>query len=222
MTNTPRLLSVNVARPRLIQWQGATLSTGIFKEPVQGRVRLRALNLDGDKQADLSVHGGRDKAVYVYPSEHYEYWRRELGVSELSWGAFGENFTSEGLLEDEVKVGDRFRIGTAVVMVTQPRVPCFKLAARFQREDIIARFLHSDRSGFYLSVMEEGEVGENDGIEAISQESASLTIRVIHQLYRHATRDRDLLRKAAAISELPEGWRRRFAIAAEEAATHSS
>ena len=222
MTNTPRLLSVNVARPRLIQWQGATISTGIFKQPVRGRVRLRTVNLDGDKQADLSVHGGRDKAVYVYPSEHYEYWRRELGVSELSWGAFGENFTSEGLLEDEVQVGDRFRIGTAVVMVTQPRVPCFKLAARFQREDIIARFLHSDRSGFYLSVIEEGEVGGNDRIEAIPYESTSLTIRVIHQLYRHATRDRDLLRQAAAIAMLPEGWRRRFAIAAEEAAGHSS
>ena len=153
-----KLISLNVARPHLTVYKGATINTGIFKKPVSGRIALRTLNLDGDQQADLSVHGGPNKAVYAYPSEHYEYWRQELPEMDLPWGTFGENFTTEGLGEDELHIGDRFRIGSAVVMVRQPRMPCYKLAAKFQRDDMIERFLRSGRSGFYFSVEQEGEV----------------------------------------------------------------
>ena len=132
------------------------MKTGIFKTPINGRVRVRTLNLEGDRQADLSVHGGPDKAIYAYPSEHYDYWRGEFPDMELHWGMFGENLTTSGLLEGAVNVGDQFRIGSAITMVTQPRVPCYKLAAKFGREDIVKRFLASGRSGFYLKVMQEG------------------------------------------------------------------
>src|SRR5258708_8314180 len=157
-------------------YKGVTINTGIFKKAVAGRIALRTLNLDGDGQADLSVHGGRYKAVYGYPSEHSGYWRQELPEVDLPWGAFGENFTTEGLVEDELHVGDRFRIGSAVVMVRQPRMPCYKLAAKLQRDDMIERFLRSGRSGFYFSVEQEGEVGEGDSFELISQEGEGVTI----------------------------------------------
>ena len=160
------LISLNVGRPRLMLYKGATINTGIFKDPVTGRVALRTLNLDGDRQADLSVHGGPYKAVYGYPAEHYEYWRHELPDEELRWGAFGENFTTVGLTEDDLHVGDRFRIGSAFLMVRQPRMPCYKLAAKFQRDDMIERFLRAGRSGFYFSVEHEGEVGAGDSIRA--------------------------------------------------------
>ena len=136
-----RIRSVNVALPRLVAWKGQTFTTGIFKEPIQGPVMMRTLDLDGDRQADLSVHGGPYKAVYAYPVEHYSFWRTELPEIDLKWGAFGENLTTEGLDESSTHIGDRFRIGAATVMVTQPRVPCFKLAAKFQRDDILKRFL---------------------------------------------------------------------------------
>ena len=148
-----KIISVNVGLPRLVLRNDEPVSTGIFKEPVAGRVMMRTLNLDGDRQADLSVHGGPEKAVYVYPSEHYEFWKRELPEMELPWGMFGENLTTTGLFETEVNIGDKFRVGTAEVMVTQPRMPCYKLGIRFGRVDIIKRFLISERSGFYLSVL---------------------------------------------------------------------
>ena len=138
-----KLLSVNVGLPRLLAWKGNTFKTGIFKKPVSGHVMVRATNLDGDRQTDLSVHGGPNKAVYGYPSEHYEYWRAELPGQPFDWGAFGENFTTEGLLETDVCIGDHYRAGPAVIAVTTPRLPCFKLAAKFQRDDMIERFLHS-------------------------------------------------------------------------------
>jgi MOSC domain-containing protein YiiM len=147
-----KLLSVNVGLPREVSWKGKTVMTGIFKEPVQGRVMVRSLNLDGDGQADLTVHGGVDKAVYAYPVEHYDYWRQELPDTDLPWGMFGENLTIEGVLEQGVNIGDRFRMGTAAVMVTQPRMPCYKLGIKFGRTDIVKRFLDSQRSGFYFSV----------------------------------------------------------------------
>src|SRR5262245_49701380 len=162
-----KLISVNVAQPREILIHDKFVSTGIFKQPVVGPVRVRTLNLDGDRQADLRVHGGRDKAVYVYPSEHYEFWQRELGENSLSWGAFGENLTVEGLFEDKVCVGDEIGIGTAVFQVTQPCQPCFKLAAKFQREDIIKRFLDSRRTGFYLRVLQEGSLQAGDSIQIL-------------------------------------------------------
>ena len=154
-----KLISVNVGLPRLFSWQGQTFKTGIFKKSVSARVMLRRTNLDGDRQADLSVHGGPDKAVYAYPSEHYEFWKEELPGHAFAWGALGENFTTEGLLETKVSSGDRYRVGSAVVKVTTPRLPCFKLAAKFQPDEIIDPFIRSGYCGFYFSVVEEGEVG---------------------------------------------------------------
>src|SRR5262245_25306653 len=148
-----RVVSVNVGLPREVEWKGRVVTTGIFKTPVAARVALRALNLEGDRQADLTVHGGADKAVYAYPSEHYPFWRRELPGLDLPCGAFGENLTTEGLDEAEVRIGDRFRVGTAEVRVTQPRIPCYKLGIRLGRDDIVERFLWSGRSGFYLAVL---------------------------------------------------------------------
>ena len=167
MTAAARVLSVNVALGRGVPWQGSVVRTGIFKEPVPGRVRVRALGLEGDEQADLRVHGGPLKAVYAYPSEHYTFWRDELPGVELPWGAFGENLTVSGLSEADVHVGDRFRIGSAVLAATKPRFPCFKLGIRFGREDILDRFLASGRTGFYLQVLQEGELGADDAIEVL-------------------------------------------------------
>jgi len=205
-----KLVSLNVARPRLTVYKGATISTGIFKKPVTGRLALRTLNLDGDQQADLSVHGGFYKAVYAYPSEHYDYWRRELPDADLLWGAFGENFTTEGLSENELHVGDRFRVGSSIVTVRQPRMPCYKLAARFQRDDMIERFLRSGRSGLYFSVEQEGEVGEGDSFELISQDRQGITIEEMNRLFYREKYDRKLLQKAIATGALPEDWREYF------------
>lgn len=165
-----KILSVNVGLPRLVEYHGEPVATGIYKESVFGRVAVNEFNLEGDAQADLRVHGGYHKAVYVYPSEHYEFWRGELPEMDLPFGMFGENLTTEGLLENDVNVGDRFRIGTAEFVVTQPRVPCFKLGIKFGRSDIIRRFAKSGRSGFYLSIEKTGELGAADEIEFISRE----------------------------------------------------
>jgi MOSC domain-containing protein YiiM len=205
-----KVISLNVARPRLTIYKGASINTGIFKKPVSGRIALRTLNLDGDQQADLSVHGGPFKAVYAYPSEHYGFWRQELPAMELPWGTFGENFTTEGLSEDDLHVGDRFRIGSAVLMVRQPRMPCYKLAARFQRDDMIERFLVSERSGFYFSVEQEGEVSVGDSFELISQNRDGITIVEMNRLFVHERYNRALLQKAIATAALPESWRDYF------------
>lgn len=159
-----RLLSVNGGLPRDVESRGRIVQTSIWKSPREGRVRVNRLNVEGDQQSDLSVHGGIDKAVYVYPSEHYELWRRELPGMDIPWGAFGENFTIEGLLESDVRIGDRLTIGSAQFEVTQPRLPCYKLGIRFGRDDMIKRFLLSGRSGFYLAVLREGEIGAGDAI----------------------------------------------------------
>ena len=202
-----RLVSVNIGHPREVIYKGKTVTTGIFKEPVAGRIRLRTLNLDGDRQADLSVHGGLSKAAYAYPIEHYEYWREQLPGVDLPWGMFGENFTTEGLREDSVNIGDRFRIGSAEVMVTEPRLPCYKLAAKFGRDDIIKRFLHSGRTGFYFAVMQEGEVGTGDGIELVSRDEHSVTVADITRLYVREKDDVGTLRRAVQVTALPESWR---------------
>jgi MOSC domain-containing protein YiiM len=191
-------------------YKGATINTGIYKKPVTGRLALRRLNLDGDQQADLSVHGGPYKAVYAYPSEHYADWRRELPDVDLPWGMFGENFTTEGLREDQLHVGDRLRIGSSIVMVRQPRMPCYKLAAKFQRDDMIERFLHSGRSGLYFSVEQEGEVGEGDSFELISQVGQGITIAEMNRLFFPEKYNRNLLEKAIATAALPEDWREYF------------
>jgi MOSC domain-containing protein YiiM len=171
-----RVLSVQVGRPRDLDVGGEIVVTSIFKDPVKGAVRVKHLNLEGDEQSDLTVHGGVNKAVYAYPSEHYPRWREELPDADLEWGAFGENLTVVGLLEETTYIGDRLRIGTAELVVTQPRMPCFKLALKFGREDMIKRFLKSGRSGFYLRVATEGEVRMGDEIALISRESGARSV----------------------------------------------
>jgi MOSC domain-containing protein YiiM len=211
-----KVVSVNAGLPRLLAWGGETFKTGIFKSPVQGRVMLRATNLDGDRQADLSVHGGPNKVVYGYPSEHYGFWSGELPDPARTWGAFGENFTTEGLLENSVFVGDRFRIGSAVVGVTTPRLPCFKLVAKFRRDDIIQRFVQSGRSGFYFSVVQEGEVGAGDEIEFLGGEKPTLSIAEVNRLYVSKAPDRETLLRSLDVKLLPESWRMRFRARLEE------
>src|ERR1041385_2746470 len=205
-----KIVSVNVGLPRLVLRNGEPVSTGIFKEPVSGRVMLRTLNLDGDRQSDLSVHGGPEKAVYVYPSEHYPFWKGELPDMDLPLGMFGENFTSEGMLEMEINIGDRFRIGSAEVMVTQPRMPCYKLGIRFGRSDIIRRFLASERSGFYLSVSQEGEVAAGDEFELIEKNTSGVRVVDVTRLYSSDKGNVDLLRQAIATEALPESWQSYF------------
>src|SRR5439155_15030415 len=205
-----KLVSVNVGLPRLVMRNGEPVSTGIFKEPVAGRVMLRTLNLDGDRQADLSVHGGPSKAVYVYPSEHYAYWKGELPEKDLPWGMFGENFSTAGLLESEINIGDKFHIGSAQVMVTEPRMPCYKLGIRFGRTDIIKRFLVSERSGFYLAVLKEGEVGAGDQFELLARNANNVRVSDITRLYTRDKHNAALLRRAIAVDALPESWRGYF------------
>jgi MOSC domain-containing protein YiiM len=206
-----KLLSVNVGRPREVEWDRRTIRTSIFKAPVPGRVQVRKLNLDGDQQSDLTVHGGVDKAVYAYPSEHYAFWRDELPDADLRWGAFGENFTTEGALDDKaVHIGERFRIGSAEFVVTQPRMPCFKLGIRFGRADMVKRFLHSGRNGFYFAVAEEGEVAAGDSIELIASDENGVTIADIVELYTADAANQDVLQRVSELASLPESWRAYF------------
>jgi MOSC domain-containing protein YiiM len=195
-----KLLSVNVGLPRDIEWTGTTVRTSIFKAPVAGRVRVAKLNVEGDQQSDLSVHGGIDKAVYAYPSEHYPFWRTELSEAELNWGAFGENFTTAGLLEETLHIGDRLRVGSAEFVVTQPRMPCFKLGIRFNRPDMVKRFLQSGRTGFYFAVLKEGQVAADDSIELLERDEHNVPVADILNLYRGDATNQDLLRR---VSELP-------------------
>jgi MOSC domain-containing protein YiiM len=205
-----KILSLNVGRPRLVVWEGQPVSTGIYKTPVEGRVMLRALNLDGDRQADLTVHGGPFKAAYAYPAEHYGYWRDELPGMELPWGMFGENFTTEGLEESNVNIGDRFRLGSAEVMVTQPRMPCYKLGIKFGRTDILKRLLASGRTGFYFSVEREGEVGAGDEIDLVGRDEHNVSVADITRLYARDKNDFETMRRAIEVEALPESWRGHF------------
>ena len=207
-----KIVSVNVGLPRPVEWRGRRIMTGIFKEPVSGSVAVRRLNLDGDRQADLSVHGGVHKAVYAYPSEHYPFWRQELDRQDLTWGALGENLTTEGWWEDEIHIGDRFRAGTAEFIVTQPRSPCFKLAMKFDRDDIVENFLENARPGLYLSVAKEGELAAGDAFERIAEDENHITVTDIFRLFadRKARPDPDLLRRAAELEALPFSWRDYF------------
>ncbi len=205
-----KLMSVNVGLPREITVGDQTVRTSIWKYPVERKVHVSILNLDGDQQSDLSVHGGVDKAVYVYPSEHYSYWRAELPDAELPWGAFGENFTTEGILEDQTRIGDHIRVGSAEFVVTQPRMPCFKLGIRFRRRDMVKRFLQSKRSGFYLAVVREGEVEKNDPIEFTERQETGVTITEIVSLYSTDAHNQELLRRAIAVAALPQSWKSYF------------
>jgi MOSC domain-containing protein YiiM len=204
------VVSLNVGLPREIEWRGQTVLTSIFKTPADRRLRVTTLNLEGDQQSDLSVHGGVDKAVYTYPSEHYAYWREELPQVDLPWGVFGENLTIEGLLEEDVRIGDRLRVGSAEFVVTQPRMPCFKLGIRFGRPDILKRFLRSGRTGFYFAVLLEGEVGAGDSVDLIARAEGGLTVADVVSLYTVDAENQELLRRAIQSSTLPESWRDYF------------
>jgi MOSC domain-containing protein YiiM len=199
-----------VGAPREVEWRGKTVRTSIFKAPVSARVRVARLNVAGDEQSDLSVHGGPDKAIYVYPSEHYPFWRSELPGTDFPWGAFGENLTTEGLLEDTVGVGDRWRAGSAEFVVTQPRMPCFKLGIRFNRPDIVKRFLRSGRTGFYLAVAREGDLAAGDSLQRIARGDGRISVAEVVALYVADAPDQELLRRASDASALPESWRSYF------------
>jgi MOSC domain-containing protein YiiM len=204
------LLSINVGLPRDVVWNGRTVTTAIFKQPVAGAVRLTKINLDGDRQGDLKVHGAPNKTVCVYPSEHYAYWRAALPGTELPWGVFGENFSTAGLMENEVNIGDRFRIGSALVVVTQPRMPCYKLGVKFGRDDVEDIYLKSGRTGFYFSVLEEGVVAAGDTIEPVSRHPASVTVADITNLQVSDNPDLELMNRAVGVEALPSGWRDKF------------
>src|SRR6187200_1082313 len=207
-----KVLSVNVGLPRNVLFNGQIITTAIFKDPVNGPIILGKLNLDGDKQADLTVHGGIDKAVYSYPEEHYYYWRKQFPNMDLEWGMFGENFTTEGLLEDAVNVGDQFQIGSAKLVATQPRMPCYKLGVRFGRMDVIRKFMTSGRPGIYFKVLTEGEIKTGDKIKLIKRDKNNVTVKDIVTLYltRNNTDNIETMRRATKIRDLPEGWRSDF------------
>jgi MOSC domain-containing protein YiiM len=205
-----KLVAISVGRPRAVQWRGRSVQTSIFKTPVSHRVHVMSSNIEGDQQSDLSVHGGPEKAVYAYPAEHYDFWRRELPDAELTWGAFGENFTTEGLLEDDVWIGDRYRVGTTELVVTQPRMPCYKLAIRFGQTEMVKRFLESRRSGFYLAVEREGDVGAGDPIERIERNERRLTVADAVRLYGADAAHQSLLKSASDHPSLPVAWREYF------------
>ena len=208
-----KLISVNTGLPREVAWHGKSVTTAIFKQPVEGRIALSKLNLEGDRQADLSVHGGEDKAVYCYPIEHYDYWKKELPGRELPLGVFGENFTTAGVTEDTVHLGDRIAIGSAELVVTQPRLPCYKLGLRFQSDLMVKRFLESARTGFYVAVSREGEVGAGDDITVLSRDVNSVPVSQVTRLYvakRYTLDDIASARRAVRVAALPENWKDHF------------
>ena len=208
-----RLISVNTGLPREVTWHGRNVTTAIYKQPVPARVALRKLNLDGDRQADLRVHGGEYKAVYCYPLVHYEYWKRELPGRDLPLGIFGENFTLDSFVEESVHLGDQFAVGSAEVVVTQPRLPCYKLGIRFEADDMVKRFFVSGRTGFYLAVTCEGEVGVGDEIRSISHDPNGIPVSEITRLYaekRYSDADVAWVRRALRVAALPQRWKEYF------------
>ena len=204
---SPKLISIQVGVPRRVLLDGGEVSTGIFKNPVHQRILMRPHNLDGDRQADLTVHGGRDKAVYAYPSEHYAYWKNELPGVDLPWGSFGENLTTQGLLEGDVFLGDRYTIGGAEVVVTQPRIPCYKLNLKFQRDDMAKRFLASRRSGFYFRVLRECEIGAGDEIVRVHLDENRVSVSDVLKVYLCEPDSEDLRERALRVEYLSRSWR---------------
>lgn len=202
-----KIISLNVSLPKEVEFRGNKVSTGIYNEPIEGRVKVRTLNIDGDKQADLTVHGGPDKAVYAYPSEHYPYWRDHYPNHKLDWGMFGENFTTEGLLEENANIGDEYEIGSARFVVTQPRMPCFKLAIKFESSDIIKKMFASAKCGIYFKVLEEGEVRAGDEIKLVRKDENNITIQDMMKTYGKEHQHKELLERALKINALPEGWK---------------
>jgi len=206
-----RLLSINVSRPKTVEHRGKQISTGIFKTPIEGRRMVRNTSIDGDGQADLTVHGGVNKAVYVFPFEHYSWYRNLLERRDLDFGYFGENLTTDGLLEDQVRIGDRFQIGEAIFEVSQPRSPCFKLAMKVGTSKILKPFLSSGRTGYYFRVVQEGNIEARNAIERIYSEADAPTVNEITRLYYFERQDIAGLRKAIGTAALSEVWRRDFA-----------
>ncbi len=202
-----KLLSVNLGLPREIFHEGRMIRTGIYKTPVKGPVRVSALNIDGDQQADLTVHGGPSKAIYVYPSEHYDFWRKELPEVELTWGSFGENLSTEGLLEKDLNIGDHLCVGSVELAVTEPRLPCYKLGVKFSRDDMVKRFLKSRRTGFYCAVLREGVINVGDAIHYLSREENRVTVADITRLYAFEKSDFAAMRRAVEVKALPESWK---------------
>lgn len=205
---TATLVSVNVGLPRDVEWRGEIVRTSIFKRPVAGPVRVGRLSLEGDAQADPSVHGGATKAAYVYPAQHYRAWRPELGA--LEWGSFGENLTVSGLDERRVWIGDRLRIGTAEFLVTQPRLPCFKLGLRLGRAEMERRFLERGLTGFYLSVAVEGELRAGDPVELVERAREPVAVADVVRLYQPGDGDPALVRRLSELAALPDRMREHF------------
>lgn len=206
-----KLLSVCVGLPKIVRVGTEDfVATAIFKRAVEGSVKVNELNLEGDAQADLRVHGGSSKSVYVYPNEHYDFWRNELPDVQLEAGNFGENLMTEGLTEGEVFIGDKLRIGTAEFAVTEPRMPCYKLGIRFGRKDIIRRFMQSRRSGFYLTVLKTGQIEAGDKIEIVSRDENKVSVTDIVRLYVQDKDDIETMKRALDVELLPEGWKKTF------------
>jgi MOSC domain-containing protein YiiM len=216
---TVHVVAISVGGPREVEWNGNTVRTSIFKAPVAGPVRVNRTNLEGDAQSDLSVHGGPLKAVYAYPSEHYAAWRAELPDADLRWGAFGENLTTAGLLESDVSIGDRFRVGTAEFVVTQPRMPCYKLGIRFGRPEMVKRLQESGRNGFYLAVAVEGVIQMGDPIERLATDSRRVSVASIVRLYDSSSRDIEGMLRVSEHPGLPPDWREHFRKRAANAAS---
>jgi MOSC domain-containing protein YiiM len=211
---TMRVLSLSVGLPREVTWHNRVVTTGIFKQPVSGRVPLRKLNFDGDRQADLIVHGGEFKAVYCYPSEHYAYWRKEMPAGDFPTAVFGENLTTEGMFENSLHLGDRFRVGSAEVVVTQPRLPCYKLGVRFKDDQMVKRFLASKRSGFYLAVTKEGAVGAGDEMIPLSRDPRAVPVSEITRLFvskGYTADDAAIIDRLNEVPSVPEDWKSYFA-----------
>jgi MOSC domain-containing protein YiiM len=206
-----KVVSVNVGLPRIVKFGKETVTTGIFKNPVDKRINLKKLNLEGDRQADPTVHGGPDKAVYSYPFEYYDFWKKEFPDISFNWGMFGENLTTEGLFESKVNVGDIFQIGSSQIVVTQPRMPCYKLGIKFGRMDVIKKFLESEKSGIYFKVIKEGEIGTNDTIKLIKKDDNNVTIKNIVELVTKEDKENTILmEKAIKVQDLPQGWKQYF------------
>ena len=204
------IISVNVAMPRTVTYGDKAVSTGMFKTPVSGRVRLGRLNLEGDGQADPRVHGGPNRALHLYPSEHYDYWRATLGLADMQPGTFGENLTASGVLEDDVHVGDIFRIGTALVQITQPRIPCYKLELRMDRPEFKKLYLASGRIGYHLRVVEEGEIGAGDAIERTQVDPIGITVAEMSQILHERKTDYEAAQRALSVEALAADWRSWF------------
>ena len=203
------LLSVNVALPRTVDSEGREYQTGIYKQHVMGRVWLRQLGLDGDGQADRKAHGGPNRAVYCYGHENYSYWMAELGLADAQYGLFGENLTTLDLVETTVCVGDVYRIGAATIQVTQPRVPCYKLANKLGIPGFEKTFLRANRSGFYARVLEEGQVEAGDSVQLLQKDPVSLTVAQVNAAL-YLDKDRDAAKRALRIEALSPGWQRSF------------